>query len=226
VIGSYSDVELASADYNPSRTVSSLTGPLKIVTVGSLAQRYKGVDVLLRAVAALRDKGTQARVTVVGDGKYRTELEKLADLLSVEACFRGAVPRAQVLEILDASDLFVLASKTEGLPRALIEAMARSLPCIATRVGGNPELLCDDDLVESDRVDELTSMIAGFATDTERMQTAGRRNFEVAQRYREDVLTKKRREFYLQLRLLTEEWRRSAVGTVQDTHESPPPAEN
>ncbi|GAB3976194.1 glycosyltransferase family 4 protein [Plantactinospora veratri] len=80
----------------------------------------------------------------LGDGRYRPRLERLATDLGVrrQVHFTGTISAAtEVRRQLDAADLFVMPSRTEGLPKALIEAMARGLPAVATSVGGIPELL-------------------------------------------------------------------------------------
>ena len=137
----YSSIELSCSDFAARPHVLPAAGPLRVVTVGSLAQRYKGVDVLIRAVSALNALGRPCELTVIGDGRYRAELETLAASLELPVRFTSHLKRPQVMSELDDANLFVLASRTEGLPRAVIEAMARGLPCIGTRVGGIPELL-------------------------------------------------------------------------------------
>jgi glycosyltransferase involved in cell wall biosynthesis len=113
----------------------------QLVTVGSLQQMYKGTDVLIGAVAACVQQGLDLTLHVVGDGKHRPELEALAEYLGISerVRFRGELPAPIVRAELDAADMFVLPSRTEGLPRAMIEAMARGLPCIWTNLGGKPE---------------------------------------------------------------------------------------
>jgi glycosyltransferase involved in cell wall biosynthesis len=105
---------------------------------------------------------------------------------------------------LDSADLFVLPSRVEGLPRALIEAMARGLPCIGSRVGGVPELLPDEDLVDPGSVGQLVAKIIEMTSSPERLREAAIRNYEAAKEYREDVLASKRREFYFRVRQLTD----------------------
>lgn len=112
------------------------------VTVTRLSPE-KGVDLLLEAWGLVHAQVPEARLVVVGDGPQRTALERQADRLGLNAAvqFIGEVP--DVLPYLRASDVFVLSSRSEGLPNALLQAMAVGLPCIATRVGGIPELIED-----------------------------------------------------------------------------------
>ena len=110
------------------------------VSTGSLAQMYKAPDVVITALSICVESGLDVRLTWIGDGKYRAKMEKLAEELQVQdrIVFQGQLSApAEVRAVLDTADLFVLASRTEGLPRSLIEAMARGLPCIASSVGGS-----------------------------------------------------------------------------------------
>ncbi len=180
----------------------------RILFVGSLAQMYKGPDVLLRAVARLRSS-TVVEVIMVGDGKHRPELESLAATCGVagQVKFLGELPSGRaVREQMDQSTLFVMPSRTEGLPRAMIEAMARALPCIGTRVGGIPELLDDDDLVVPNHVEGLAAKVEEVLSSPERLTEMSARNLERAEEYRPEVLERRRREFYKFLRRVTEQW--------------------
>lgn len=106
--------------------------------VGRLS-REKGADVLLDALARISDSGVT--VGVVGDGACRSELEAHASRLGVGQRVRwlGLVPDAGAL--VTAFDLFVLSSRTEGTPIALLEAMAAGIPVVATAVGGVPDVV-------------------------------------------------------------------------------------
>jgi glycosyltransferase involved in cell wall biosynthesis len=207
----YSSVELRPADLanEPRRFDSS--GPVRIVTVGSLAQRYKGVDVLITAVASLVRQGVSCTLRVVGDGRHRQELEELARVLGVPATFVGHLPSDKVREEMDAATLFVLASKTEGLPRAVIEAMARGLPCVATNVGGIPELLDPAVLVPPGSVTHLADKIRALAVGEIDPDNQSRRNLSRAADFRREILSKRRAKFYGHLRDRTERWLREGA---------------
>ena len=175
----------------------------RLVVVGSLAQPYKGIDVLLRAAARCIAAGRLVETVVVGDGKYRSELERLAVELGLEnrVTFTGNLPAgAAVGTILDSADLFVLPSRTEGLPRALIEAMARALPCIASDVGGIPELLSPEDLVPAGDVAALAAATLGALGDPARLAAMSARNLAKATEFHHDALSARRRAFYGNLR--------------------------
>lgn len=141
----YSSLALAEDAIVPApRRTTAVPAPLRLVTVCSLDFPYKGVDVLVQAVEVLRRRGVDVSATVVGDGRLRQRYERdvVARGLGQVVAFVGQVsPGAEIRRHLDAADVFVLASLTEGLPRAMVEAMARGLPCVGTTAGGMPALL-------------------------------------------------------------------------------------
>ncbi len=164
-------------------------GPVRIVTIGRLVPK-KGMDDLLRALAALPDAAAQPgwTCTVIGDGPLRPALEAKARTLGLEGrvTFTGAQPHARTKEILRGADLFALASKTapdgdvEGVPVVLMEAMALGLPVASTRHSGIPELVEDGSgglLAEEGDTDALAQNLAALIADPalrRRLGAAGR----------------------------------------------------
>jgi len=170
---------------------------------------YKAPDVLIRAVGECVAKGLDLRLQIVGDGMYRRALERLCcDLgLADRVRFPGQLPAGErVRAQLDRSDLFVLPSWTEGLPRAMVEAMARALPCIGSDVGGIPELLAEEDLVPPGNVEALARKIQEVLSSPRRMAEMSARNLAKAREYRDEVLAERRREFFDRVRLATLSW--------------------
>jgi glycosyltransferase involved in cell wall biosynthesis len=204
-----SSIELESAGVAESLRKVKEHGPYQLVTVGSLEQLYKGTDVLIDAVARCVRAGVDLRAVIVGDGKYRPELTARADRIGMASRiqFLGRVTAgAPVRDILDKADLFVQPSRTEGLPRAVIEAMARALPCIGSDVGGIPELLDADELVPAGDPAPLAAKIQEVLRDPLRRQTMSRRNLTVAREYLAPALAERRRRFYEHVRDCTEQW--------------------
>jgi L-malate glycosyltransferase len=113
-----------------------------ILTVARLS-REKGLESLLEAATSLAARRPEARFLWVGDGELRDDLElrvrqhELADRILILR------DRRDVPELLGASDLFVLPSLSEGMPNAVLEAMAAGLPVVATSVGGTPEAVIE-----------------------------------------------------------------------------------
>jgi glycosyltransferase involved in cell wall biosynthesis len=170
-----------------------------LVMVGMLKQLYKAPDVLIDAVARCVREGLDLRLLIVGDGQHRTELEQraLRHGLQGRARFLGTVPAGQaVRDILDTADLFVLPSRQEGLPRALIEAMARGLPCIGSTVGGFAELLSPDDLVAPGDATALAEKIRAVVTDPQRQAAMATRNLQRARDYQTERLRERRMLLY------------------------------
>ncbi len=181
----------------------------RLVLIGSLEQLYKSPDILIAAVALCRTRNCKINVRIIGDGKFRTQLEEQVARLGLEksVIFLGQLPAGDAVrkELLQA-DLFVLPSRTEGLPRAMIEAMACGLPCIGSYVGGIPELLPESDLVPPGDAQALAEKIEEVIANPERMRTMSARNLEKSKEYRNDILDQRRREFYSYLRQQTESW--------------------
>ncbi|MHC4924169.1 MAG: glycosyltransferase [Planctomycetota bacterium] len=112
-------------------------GTAKLLYAGNLI-RPKGVHVLLSALAELRDRGRTYSLAVLGTGPFEDELKALARELGLAdtVTFHGFQDLQGVLSHMDDADVFVFPSFGEGMPRVLLEAMARGLPIIATDVGG------------------------------------------------------------------------------------------
>lgn len=103
----------------------------------------KGLIYLFEALPSIVAAFPQTQVTLVGDGPLRPELEQLAKKLGLDEQIRfiGFANHAQVADYLQAADLFVLPSLSEGLPLVILEAMSSGLPVVATAVGGTDELV-------------------------------------------------------------------------------------
>lgn len=206
-----SGVRLADEAFvsQPRSVVAKKTWTL--VHVGTFAQLYKAPEVLIDAVATCVREGLDLKVVMVGQGTYRGELEAQAEKLglSERVSFLGQLPAGEAVRaILDQADLFVLPSRQEGLPRAMVEAMARALPCIGSRVGGIPELLPQEDIVPPDSVTALAAKIREIVADPIRMSCMSARNLTKAREYQLEVLRERRTAFYRDLREKTETWRK------------------
>lgn len=117
-------------------------GGLQVGCVARLAPD-KDHATLLAAFAALRARRPDAHLTLVGDGPLRQALTAQAAALGVAGAVTFTGTRSDIAEILPAFDVFALSSRTEGISLTLAEAAAAGLPSVATRVGGNPEIVRD-----------------------------------------------------------------------------------
>ena len=148
---------------------------LQLITVGRLVS-VKGHDILLRAFALAQPRVPGLKLCIVGDGEDKKDLLRLARDLGVYRSveFAGGLDRASIRERLREADIFVLPSRSEGTPVALLEAMASSLPCIATRVGGVEAVLADTGLIVPPEAPELLAdAIVKLVSDPELRKTFG-----------------------------------------------------
>lgn len=113
-----------------------------IGSVGCLAPR-KDYGTLLAALGTLKSEGRRFRAMLVGDGPERAQLETLAGSLGLADRVEFLGERPDVERLLPQMDVFALSSREEGIPNALLEAMAAGRPSVATAVGGTPEVLTD-----------------------------------------------------------------------------------
>jgi colanic acid/amylovoran biosynthesis glycosyltransferase len=118
--------------------------PLRIVCTGRLVAA-KGHRILLEALALLSAEGLRYSCTLIGDGPERNTLEALSAQLRLDKSVRflGAMAHQPTLSEVSQAEVFVLASFAEGLPVALMEAMALGVPCISTTIAAIPELIED-----------------------------------------------------------------------------------
>lgn len=178
----------------------------KLLFVGSLNQLYKAPDVLLLAFANLVTNDSSYQLTLLGSGKYLSVLQKQALDLNIRANvhFVGEVNNNEVINYLKESDLFVLPSRTEGLPRAIIEAMAQALPCVGSDAGGIPELLTPEYCVPTNNATELYQRLLQVCNDPTELTRLSELNLTKSKNYHSDFLTTKRNNFYQKLNELSQ----------------------
>lgn len=206
----YSSIELTEECYvSASRPLIQPHRRIHLIILASLAHRQKGVDILLEALAICLQKGVDLSLVVAGDGKHRRELERQTATLGLgeRVHFLGQLtsPKAVRAE-LDQADVFVLPSRQEGLPRSMIEAMARALPCIGSIVGGIPELLPAEDLVAPNDPVALAQKICEVTSDPARMVQASARNLAKARQYHDDILCERRTRLLCAVKESTQLW--------------------
>jgi glycosyltransferase involved in cell wall biosynthesis len=121
---------------------------------------------LLEAFSLLHRRGIGLRLKIVGDGPERAALEAQARAAGVQDRVEFLGFRTDVSAILASADVFVLSSLSEGLPMAALEAMQVSLPIVATRVGGMPQVVnegANGFLVDSGNAEQLADRIRFLA---------------------------------------------------------------
>jgi glycosyltransferase involved in cell wall biosynthesis len=154
-----------------------------IGAVGRLSPE-KGFDLLVRALAGLRQRGVSAELLLVGEGEQKQALEELAAGLGCRSALHLAGFHADVRPLYEAMDLFVLSSLREGLPNVVLEAMAMEVPVVATRIAGVPRVIDDGRnglLLEPGSAELLESAMLRLAQEKDlrrRLAAEGRRTIE------------------------------------------------
>ncbi len=202
-----SDVVLEKCDDNVleqrKRKINILSdnGIIRIATVAMLNIRYKGQRFVIRALRKLKDMGyNNYHYFLIGggdDSALRKEAEKLGVIDQIH--FVGKMSHEEVFNILDDVDIYVHPSLQEGLPRSVVEAMSRALPCIGARTGAIPELLNNDFIVSRKSVDDIVDRLLTMR-DKKIMLKEAERNFEEAKKFECELLDKRRNIFYDKIR--------------------------
>ncbi|MHB1529571.1 MAG: glycosyltransferase family 4 protein [Acidiferrobacteraceae bacterium] len=167
--------------FHPSRLRSSRP-EIRLVAVGRMVEE-KDYPLLLEALARLKKRGYTFRAEIVGDGPLAPALRRQHKYLGLKGEVKFLGPRAEIPEILRRSDIYVLSSKSEGMPIALLEAMATGLAIAATAVEAVPEMIVDNVnglLVAPGDPDALASAIARLIEDPELRARLGARAAEDA----------------------------------------------
>ncbi len=209
----YSSIELQDEAFVEQPRPSSTQSRWRIVHIGTMSQPYKAQEVLIDAVSECRSRGLDIELALVGEGRLRADLESQVRRLAMEphVQFLGHLPPgAAIRDQLDRADLFVLPSRTEGLPRTMLEAMARGVPCLGSNVGGIPELLDPSELAPVNDCHKLAEKIRGLLLDSDRMSRLSRRNLELSQDYHDRILNARRIAIYEHLRDASAQWMNSA----------------
>lgn len=157
---------------------------LVIAMVASLFKN-KGHKILLEAIALLKERYSLITCLIVGAGPMESELKELVKQKNLDANVLFLGERQDVPEILSVTDIFVLTSiLREGQPLSVLEAMACGVPVIASRIGGIPEILCDQEngiLVPAQEPQLLADQIEILILDPakrKRLGQAGKKTFD------------------------------------------------
>jgi glycosyltransferase involved in cell wall biosynthesis len=172
--------------FDPRKDRSKVQDPVRLIAVGDLIEQ-KGHIYLIRACRLLRDEGYQFGCCIIGDGDKRTVIQAEIARLGVadRVQLLGAVPHEDVRRRLQQSDVFVLpcidlrgqGEHIDGIPVALMEAMAQGMPVVSTAISGIPELIEDGVsglLVPEKGEFELAEALKRVIRDSQLRDTLGR----------------------------------------------------
>lgn len=171
----------------------------KVGLIGSFNNHYKGIKEAIESISILKKNNYNANLHILGSGHLLNEYKNLASTLNVtdNIHFDGSLEGGEeVIKWLENMDMYIQPSYTEGLPRALIEAMSVGLPAIASDVGGIPELLPSSCLIPPHNSEKLSHKISELIMSQELRFTYGRRNYIEAKNYDFNFLNKTRLKFW------------------------------
>lgn len=171
---------------------------VRIIHVGSFVP-VKNQSILIEILEILINQGIDAHLQFVGDGPLRAHCEDLVRTKNLQnkVTFSGHITGADnIIRELDKNNLFILPSSSEGMPRSMIEAMARGLICFGSRKGGIPELLDEAFTFELDNIQLIANTIMEVIFDGDLIRSAQIKNIEKIKFFEQSKL-KKQRELLL-----------------------------
>ena len=170
-----------------------------IGTVGRLNVE-KGHHILLEAAKIVIQKDPSAFFVIVGDGYLKKDLSRKAEELAIEDHLLLPGILKEIPKILSVFDIFVLPSLTEGLPMALLEAMAAKKPIIASEVGAIPKVIINNEtgiLIKSKNVEELANAITDLLGDKDKANLITKNAYnKIAQEFSSGRMAKKYIDIY------------------------------
>lgn len=168
---------------------------ISIMTTAGVSLHSKGQEYVVAAMGALKAKGILCTYYLAGDGdpEYLRGFARKAGVED-QLVFLGRIPLKEVYEFLDKMDLYIQPSLQEGLPRALIEAMSRSCPCLGARTAGIPELLDPECIVERKSPGSIAAAIEVLLESD--LGKYARNNHEYSKRYLEENLNNRRNLYF------------------------------
>jgi glycosyltransferase involved in cell wall biosynthesis len=174
-------------DLFPLRTQPKTHSPGEPIVVGTIAHLSpeKGLNYLIEAASLIPAVHDRLRFVVVGDGKCLPDLKELTARKGLSDIFDYAGFHSDSYQFMRSFDIFALPSLSEGLSSAILEAMASSLPIVATNVGGIPELVKNGEnglLVPPANPAELAQAIQHLAENPAEAERMGRRGRERMER--------------------------------------------
>lgn len=169
-----------------------------LFNIGELSKR-KNQEVAIRALSEIEDENVI--LCICGKGPLEDYLKKLTEELKISERVKFLGYRTDVVELLFMADLFVFPSFQEGLPTALMEAMAAHLPCVASKIRGNTDLLGNDSqyLLDASDFKLFADTILSIKQDRLKAIMIGESNFKKVQVFDKKNVDKKMKEIYLML---------------------------
>jgi glycosyltransferase, family 1 len=199
---SYSTIRMCDERYSYTEWPNEKPQIVTLIHTGKMQDNRKGQDIFIKALAILKNKGHSVNGILVGDGVMRKEFESLGMALNVSECLDFVGWKAGFEEVskeLKKAHFAVFPSMGEGLPRSVIEGMAQGLLCFGSKVDGICELLDNVCLVPEFTPECFAQHIEYYLNNWQLVEDERRKQYGVSLKYRNDILEKKRTEFYTKL---------------------------
>ena len=167
-----------------------------LISVGEL-NKNKNHQAVIKAVARVKEQNLH--YVIVGQGKLKDHLIKLSERLGVSNRVHLLGYRRDIAELNKCADVFCFPSKREGLPVALMEAMACELPVVCSKIRGNTDLATDGEsgwLIPHDDVSGLISAVNRIIADRHAAVEMGKKNYNIINRYDIESVNLKMKEMY------------------------------
>ena len=169
---------------------------IALISMGDLIER-KNYGAAIRAIAKANNPALQ--YYICGKGPEEEKLKALANHLGVSDQIHFLGFRSDIKELLTASDVFLFTTRQEGLPRSMMEAMASGLPCVASNIRGNTDLLENEEggyLCDVDDVSAYAEKIGLLASHAELREKMGRCNLNAIQKFNTESVADAIRKIY------------------------------
>ena len=197
-------VGIDTSQYNPSETsreekriaLGLSESDVALISMGDLIER-KNYDAAIRAIAQANEPKLQ--YFICGKGPEEENLKALAESLGVTKQIHFLGFRSDIKELLVAADIFLFTTKQEGLPRSMMEAMASGLPCVASKIRGNTDLLEGTEggfLCETVDVAAYAGKLKLLANDKALREKMGENNLITIQKFSIETINKEVRKIY------------------------------
>lgn len=207
---SYSSVELPDDAFAEPRKWNKEKKTFCISHVSNYFSGYgKGHLTLMKSIAIVKEHGYDVRVIFVGDGPKLNEFKNYARKLNIgdKVTFIGRLANGnEVRKVIRSSDIFVLPTFAEGLPRVLLEAMAEGIPCLSSPVCGIPEVLDKKYLFDFSDAEGFAKGIERMITNPELMEKESKANVMIAKGFSSSILNDRRQKFYQELRNIANDY--------------------
>ena len=189
-----------------SKSLLERNNKLPVILSVARLTPMKGIDTLINASSILHNKGLEHKLIIAGYGTYKKFLNDLSNSLGIQNFveFKDYCPPEEVKKLLYSSNLFVLASKIEGIPVSVMEAMSTGLPVITTKITGIPELIDnningflvspDDPIELSNKIEEILKM-----TKTELQEIANNARLKIETEFNMIKLTNELQNLFEQI---------------------------